>query len=153
MAMERNSYKNLKFRNRGIWGGILPAPLYYNLIRRLTAIAAPTYTAVPVSISCTITNFNHPQCLKRLAAIYNVTRAVMLLYIKMDNCVLFCMFKRKKPEVTHCLEEESKLDCKFRLRAWYIPTQHRTLDYDTYLVCGRLNCALQDKPDVCCSHT
>ena len=49
------------------------------------------------------------------------------------------MFSRKKPEVMHCLEEESKLDCKFRLRAWYTPTQHRTPDYDTYLVRGRLS--------------
>ena len=135
--MERNSDKNLNFREIGIWGGVLPAPLCYSIIRRLTVIAAPTYTAVSISLSCTKTNFNHTQCHKYLAAVYSVTRAVMLRYIDMDNCVLFCMLKRKKPEVMHCLEQESKLDCKFRLRAWYTPTQHRTPDYDTYLVCGR----------------
>jgi hypothetical protein len=48
------------------------------------------------------------------------------------------MFQRKKPAVMHRLEEEIKLDCKFRLRAWYTPMQHRTPDYDTYLVWGRL---------------
>ena len=57
------------------------------------------------------------QCHKYLSAVYNVTRTVMLLFLYMGNCVLFCMLKRKKPEVMHCLEEESKLDCKFRLRA------------------------------------
>jgi hypothetical protein len=78
------------------------------------------------------------QCHKYLSAVYNVTRTVMLRYINMDNFVLFCVFKRKKPALMHYLEEESKLDCKFRLRAWYTPTQHRTPDYDTYLVWGRL---------------
>jgi len=61
-------------------------------------------------------------CHKCLAAVYTVTRAVMLLCVNKDNCVLSCTFKRKKPEVMHWLEEESKLDCKFRLRAWYTPT-------------------------------
>lgn len=134
IAKERNSHKNLNFRDKFIWDCIMPAPLCYSLIRRLTVIAVPTYATVSISISCTITNFNHIQCHKYLSAVYNVNRAVMLRYINMDNCVLFCMFKRKKSEMMHCFEEESKLDCKFRLRAWYTPTQHRTPDYDTYLV-------------------
>jgi hypothetical protein len=48
------------------------------------------------------------------------------------------MFKCRKPGVMLCSEEESKLDCKFRLRAWYTPTQHRTPVHNTCLVWGRL---------------